>query len=211
MFDITERKSAEEASLRHEVEAARTAELRASRSRIIEAADKARRKIERDLHDGAQQRMVAMVLDVQVAKRRFAKDPTDIVPFFEKLGKDLQDASAELRELARGIHPAVLTERGLTAAVGAVATRCVVPVEVVNSVEDRLPPAVEATAYFTVAEALTNVAKYAEATHAVVTLGPVGRRPGGRGPRRRDRRRVRRRRAPACRGWPIASVRWTGL
>ncbi len=170
MFDITARKSAEEASLRHEVEAARTAELRASRSRIIEAADKARRKIERDLHDGAQQRMVAMVLDVQVAKRRFAKDPTDIVPFFEKLGKDLQDASAELRELARGIHPAVLTERGLTAAVGAVATRCVIPVEVVNSVEDRLPPAVEATAYFTVAEALTNVAKYAEATHAVVTL-----------------------------------------
>jgi len=82
----------------------------------------------------------------------------------------LQEASAELRELARGIHPAVLTERGLTAAGGAVATRCVVPVEVVNSVEDRLPPAVEATAYFTVAEALTNVAKYAEATHAVVTL-----------------------------------------
>ncbi|MDA0181157.1 PAS domain-containing protein [Solirubrobacter phytolaccae] len=170
MFDITERKGAEEAALRHEVEAARTAELRASRARIIDAADKARRKIERDLHDGAQQRMVSLVLDVQVAKRRFAKDPTDIVPFFEKLGKDLQEASAELRELARGIHPAVLTERGLTAAVGAVAARCVVPVEVVDELEARVPPAVEATAYFTVAEALTNVAKYAEATHAVVTL-----------------------------------------
>ncbi len=170
MFDITERKGAEEAALRSEVEAARSAELRASRARIIEAADKARRKIERDLHDGAQQRMVSLVLDVQVAKRRFAKDPTDIVPFFEKLGKDLQDASAELRELARGIHPAVLTERGLTAAVGAVAARCVVPVEVVDELEERLPPAVEATAYFTVAEALTNVAKYAEATHAVVSL-----------------------------------------
>ncbi|RKQ86394.1 PAS domain S-box-containing protein [Solirubrobacter pauli] len=170
MFDITERKGAEEAALRSEVEAARSAELRASRARIIEAADKARRKIERDLHDGAQQRMVSLVLDVQVAKRRFAKDPTDIVPFFEKLGKDLQDASAELRELARGIHPAVLTERGLTAAVGAVAARCVVPVEVVDALDERLPPAVEATAYFTVAEALTNVAKYAEATHAVVSL-----------------------------------------
>jgi PAS domain S-box-containing protein len=170
MFDITARRSAEEASLRHAMEAARTAELRASRARIIDAADKARRKIERDLHDGAQQRMVAMVLDVQVAKRRFAKDPTDIVPFLDKLGRDLQEASAELRELARGIHPAVLTERGLTAAVGAVAARCVVPVEVVDGLEQRLPPAVEATAYFTVAEALTNVAKYSEASHAVVTL-----------------------------------------
>jgi PAS domain S-box-containing protein len=170
MFDITERKGAEEAALRHQVEAARTAELRASRSRIIEAADKARRKIERDLHDGAQQRMVALVLDVQVAKRRFAKDPTDIAPFLDKLGKDLQEASAELRELARGIHPAVLTERGLTAAVGAVAARCVVPVEVQDGLAERLPPAVEATAYFTVAEALTNVAKYSEATHALVSL-----------------------------------------
>jgi PAS domain S-box-containing protein len=170
MFDITERRQAEEALLRHEVEAARTAELRASRARIIEAADKARRKIERDLHDGAQQRLVSLVLDVQVAKRRMAKDPSDVVPFLDRLGKELQDASAELRELARGIHPAVLTERGLSAAIGALATRCVVPVEVVDPLEQRLPPAVEATAYFTVAEALTNVAKYAEATHAVVTL-----------------------------------------
>ena len=153
-----------------------------------------------------------MVLDVQVAKRRFAKDPTDIVPFLEKLGKDLQDASAELRELARGIHPAVLTERGLTAAVGAVATRCAVPVEVVNSVEDRLPPAVEATAYFTVAEALTNVAKYARG-HAtrwsrwtasdeglVVEVRDDGiggaSADGGSGP---------------LAVWPIASARWTGL
>src|SRR5215218_10197672 len=170
MFDITERRQAEEALLRHEVEAARTAELRASRARIIEAADKARRKIERDLHDGAQQRLVSLVLDVQVAKRRMAKDPSDVVAFLDRLGHELQDASAELRELARGIHPAVLTERGLSAAVGALATRCTVPVEVVDPLQERLPAAVEATAYFTVAEALTNVAKYAEASHAVVTL-----------------------------------------
>jgi PAS domain S-box-containing protein len=170
MFDITERRQAEEALLRHEVEAARTAELRASRARIIEAADKARRKIERDLHDGAQQRLVSLVLDVQVAKRRMAKDPSDVVAFLDRLGHELQDASAELRELARGIHPAVLTERGLSAAVGALATRCTVPVEVVDPLQERLPAAVEATAYFTVAEALTNVAKYAEATHAVVSL-----------------------------------------
>src|SRR3954471_19390049 len=170
MFDITERRQAEEALLKHEVEAVRTAELRASRARIIEAADKARRKIERDLHDGAQQRLVSLVLDVQVAKRRMAKDPSDVVPFLDRLGKELQDASAELRELARGIHPAVLTERGLSAAIGALATRCVVPVEGVDPLAERLPAAVEAPAYFTVAEALTNVAKYAEATHAVVSL-----------------------------------------
>src|SRR5690349_2337244 len=170
MFDITERRAAEEALLAHEVEAVRTAELRASRARIIEAADKARRKIERDLHDGAQQRLVSLVLDVQVAKRRLAKDPSDVEQFLDRLGRELQDASAELRELARGIHPAVLTERGLSAAVGALATRCTVPVEIVDPLEDRLPPAVEATAYFTVAEALTNVAKYAEASHAVVRL-----------------------------------------
>src|SRR3954471_4813334 len=170
MFDITERREAEEALLRHEVEAARTAELSASRGRNIEAADKARRKIERDLHDGAQQRLVSLVLDVQVAKRRMAKDPSDVVPFLDKLGRELQDASAELRELARGIHPAVLTQRGLSAAVGALATRCTVPVEVLDPLDERLPPAVEATAYFTVAEALTNVAKYSEASHAIVRL-----------------------------------------
>src|SRR5215218_6687716 len=170
LFDITERRAAEAALLAHKVEAARTAELRASRQRILEAADAARRKIERDLHDGAQQRLVSLVLDVQVARRRLAKDPAGIGPFLERLGTELQEASAELRELARGIHPAVLTERGLTAAVGALATRCTVPVEVVEPLDERLPAAVEATAYFTVAEALTNVAKYAEATHAVVTL-----------------------------------------
>jgi PAS domain S-box-containing protein len=170
MFDITERRAAEEAVLRHEVEAARTAELRASRAGIIEAADNARRKIERDLHDGAQQRLVSLVLDVQVARRRLVKDPSEVGPFLERLGRELQDASAELRELARGIHPAVLTERGLTAAVGALAARSTVPVEIVDPLEERLPPAVEATAYFTIAEALTNVAKYAQASHAVVKL-----------------------------------------
>jgi PAS domain S-box-containing protein len=170
LFDITERRQAEEALLRHEVEAARTDELRASRARIIEAADNARRKIERDLHDGAQQRLVSLVLDVQVARRRLAKDPSEVGPFLEKLGRELQDASAELRELARGIHPAVLTERGLAAAVAALAARSPVPVDVIDPLTERLPAAVEATAYFTVAEALTNVAKYAEASHAIVKL-----------------------------------------
>src|SRR3954452_7914732 len=174
LFDITERRAAEAALLAHKVEAARTAELRASRQRILEAADAARRKIERDLHDGAQQRLVSLVLDVQVARRRLAKDPAGIGPFLERLGTELQEASAELRELARGIHPAVLTERGLVAAIGALATRAPIPVELIDPPSERFPPAIEATAYFTVAEALTNVAKYAEATHAVVQVACEG-------------------------------------
>jgi signal transduction histidine kinase len=110
------------------------------------------------------------VLDVQVARRRLAKDPAGIGPFLERLGTELQEASKELRELARGIHPAVLTERGLVAAIGALATRSPFPVEVLDAPTERFPPAIEATAYFTVAEALTNVAKYAEASSARVRV-----------------------------------------
>ncbi|HWK28607.1 MAG TPA: PAS domain-containing protein [Solirubrobacter sp.] len=170
LFDITERRAAEAALLAHQVQAARTAELRASRQRILEAADNARRKIERDLHDGAQQRLVSLVLDVQVARRRLAEDPAELEAFLGRLGSELKEASDELRELARGIHPAVLTERGLGPAVGALATRAPLPVEVIDPPAERFPAAVEATAYFTVAEALTNVAKYAQATHAVVRI-----------------------------------------
>ena len=170
LFDITERKEAEEELLRREVEAARSAELHASRARIVQAADNARRKIERDLHDGAQQRLVAMALDVQVARKIVKQDPGAAGPLLERLGEELQAASAELRELARGIHPAVLTERGLGPAIDALATRAPVPVEVTGVPDDRLDPATEATAYFTVSEALTNVAKYAQASHATVQL-----------------------------------------
>ena len=117
---------------------------------------------------------MSLVLDVQVAKRRLAKDPSGAAEFLERLGTELQEASTELRELARGIHPAVLTERGLVAAIGALATRSPFPVEVVDPPPDRFPPAIEATAYFTVAEALTNVAKYAQASHAVVRVACEG-------------------------------------
>jgi PAS domain S-box-containing protein len=170
LFDVTERRAAEEALLRRKIEAARTEELRASRARIVDAADAARRKIERDLHDGAQQRLVSLALDVRVARGRLERDPSGVGPFLEQLGRELQDASAELRELARGIHPAVLTERGLAPAVAALAARAPVPVEILGVPDERLPPAAETTAYFTVSEALTNVAKYAQATHATVRL-----------------------------------------
>jgi PAS domain S-box-containing protein len=170
IFDITERRAAEEALRRQEIEQARTEELRASRIRIVEAADAARRRIERDLHDGAQQRLVALGLDVRVAQRRFEKDPSSAGPFLEKLAGDLGEASAELRELARGIHPAVLTERGLAPAISALAGRSPVPVDVLEVPDERFASSAEATAYFTVAEALTNVAKYAQASHATVRL-----------------------------------------
>ena len=173
MFDITARRAAEQALHQREIERARSDELRASRVRIVEAADAARRKIERDLHDGAQQRLVSLALEVRLARARVGAEPESAGPFLERLGEELSEASAELRELARGIHPAVLTQRGLAPALEALAARAPVPVETLELPATRLAPAVEATAYFTVAEALTNVAKYAHATHATVraTLG----------------------------------------
>ena len=170
IFDITERRRAEEALRVREVEQARDEELRASRTRIVEAADAARRKIERDLHDGAQQRLVALALEVRMARARVGKDPASAGPFLDRLGKELAGASAELRELARGIHPALLTERGLAPAIETLVSRAPLPVEMLELPDDRLAPVTEATAYFTVAEALTNVAKYAGATHATVRL-----------------------------------------
>jgi PAS domain S-box-containing protein len=168
IFDITERRAAEEQRRRAEIEAARAEELRVSRGRIVQAADAARRKIERDLHDGAQQRLVALTLQVRMARTRVDEDPSAAGPFLDALGDELREASAELRELARGIHPAVLTERGLDAAIAALATRAPLPVEILDLPGERLPAPIEAAAYFTVAEALTNVAKYAQATHATV-------------------------------------------
>jgi signal transduction histidine kinase len=136
----------------------------------VAAGDNARRRIERDLHDGAQQRLVALALEVRLARSRVAKEPADAVPLLDRIAEELGEASAELRELARGIHPAVLTERGLAPAITALADRAPVDVDILELPEDRFPPAAEATAYFTVAEALTNVAKYADASHATVRL-----------------------------------------
>ena len=170
IVDITERRAAEEALREKEIEEARLQELRASRVRIVQAADAARRKIERDLHDGAQQRLVSLALEVRLARSQVEKDPAKAVPFLERFGEELLAASEELRELARGIHPAVLTERGLAPAIAALAARAPVPVEVLDVPANRLPEAAETTAYFTVAEALTNVAKYAEATYATVRV-----------------------------------------
>jgi signal transduction histidine kinase len=149
---------------------ANLAELQASRARIVESADAARRKIERDLHDGAQQQLVAVALQLRAARTRMQKDPSSGAELVDAAAQHLDTAIAELRELARGIHPAVLTDRGLTSALQALATRMPLPVEIDQSPEERLPANVEAAAYFVVAEAVTNVAKYAGADHASVAV-----------------------------------------
>jgi PAS domain S-box-containing protein len=135
------------------------AALAASRARIVAAGDNARRRLERDLHDGAQQRLVSLALTLRLAARRHPNDAA-----LNQAGEELTLALEELRELARGIHPAVLTERGLEPAVESLAARAPLPVEVCIQLGERLPQPVEAAAYYVVAEALTNVAKYASAS-----------------------------------------------
>jgi signal transduction histidine kinase len=145
-------------------------ELRASRARIVKTADAARRAIERDLHDGAQQQLVALALSLRLARTRVERDPVEAGALLDAAARDLQAALQSLRELARGIHPAVLSDHGLGAALEALAQRFPFPVEIAAVPEERLPEPVEATAYFVVAEAITNVARYAGASHVIVTL-----------------------------------------
>ncbi|HJU47823.1 MAG TPA: PAS domain S-box protein, partial [Gaiellaceae bacterium] len=154
--DVTERKRQEE-------------EVRDSRRRLVQAADEARRELERDLHDGAQQRLVALSLSLRLAEAKLASDPDEAGRILGRAREELTHALEELRELARGIHPAVLTERGLNAALEALVTRAPLPVQL-ELADDRLPPPVEAAAYFVISEALTNVAKYAQATSAHVRV-----------------------------------------
>ncbi|HEY1366673.1 MAG TPA: PAS domain-containing protein [Gaiellaceae bacterium] len=170
IFDITDRKHAEDVLRRREAEQARIAELKAARSRILAAQDATRRAIERDLHDGAQQQLVTLALTLRLMKTKLPDDPDAVSGLLDDAIGSLDQATAELRELARGIHPAILSDRGLAFAVGGLARRAPVPVEVECSLAERLPEPVEAAAYYVVAEALTNVARYADATQATVRL-----------------------------------------
>ncbi len=145
-------------------------ELRASRARIVETADAARRRIERDLHDGAQQQLVAVALTLGTARARIDRDPSGAAELLDAAKIDLDAAIRDLRELARGIHPAVLSDRGLGPALEALAGRIPLPVEIAGIPDERLPGPIEAAAYFVVAESITNVARYAEATHAEVEV-----------------------------------------
>jgi signal transduction histidine kinase len=144
-------------------------ELRASRARLVEAADVERRRLERDLHDGAQARLVALALNLALARRGF-EDGSPTVALIDASTDELRRSLGELRDLANGIHPAVLSERGLEPAVRSLVARAPLPVELVAAPGGRLPAAVETAAYFVVCEALTNVAKYANADHATVRI-----------------------------------------
>jgi PAS domain S-box-containing protein len=154
--DISDRKRQEE-------------ELRASRARLVAAGDEARQRLERNLHDGAQQRLVALSVSLRLAETKLAQDPAAAATLLAGVREELAHALEELRELARGIHPAVLTDRGLAPAVDALVARTPIPVEA-DVCNERLPPAVEAASYYVVAEALTNVAKYAGASAARVVV-----------------------------------------
>jgi PAS domain S-box-containing protein len=169
IFDITERRAAEQLRVERELEAVRVAELEASRARIVAAADAARHRIERDLHDGAQQRLLVASLHLRAAERA-AKQDRDALPMMEAARAELDAGMAELRELARGIHPTLLTMRGLMPALEALTYRTAVPVRLQDALGQRLDPAVETALYYTVAEALTNVDRYAGATQATVRV-----------------------------------------
>jgi signal transduction histidine kinase len=159
--DITERKRTDE-------------ELRRSRARIVNAGDEARRRLERNLHDGAQQRLVSLSLSLRLARSLSQRDPAAAEEILESAGQELSQALEELRELARGIHPAILTDRGLGPALEALATRAPLPVELEEVPDQPLPAPIEAAAYYVVAEALTNVAKYANAKRATVRVMRAG-------------------------------------
>jgi signal transduction histidine kinase len=153
---------------------AQLAETRDSRARIVDAADTERRRLERNLHDGAQQRLVTLALHLRLAQETLGDDPAAAGTMLDGVGEDLMLALEELRELARGLHPAILTDRGLAPALQAVATRAPFKVEILGVPHERLPAVIEAAIYYVVAETLTNAAKHAGASEAQVELSTTG-------------------------------------
>jgi signal transduction histidine kinase len=146
------------------------AQLAASRARIVEAGYAERRRLERDLHDGAQQEFVGAALSLRMARQKLPQPGDQALAFVDAALEQLQSGLRDLRELAAGIHPSVLTDRGLGAALQALAARSAVPVELGMLPEDRLPPAIETTAYFVAAEALTNAVKHARCGHVEIEV-----------------------------------------
>lgn len=149
---------------------ARLEELRASRARIVEAGYRERQRVERDLHDGAQQRLMALTLNLRFARSKLDEDPAQAGKLLDEAAAELEQATAELRELARGIHPGLLTDRGLVPALQALASRAPVSVALHAEIETRPSPGVEAAAYFLVSEALANIAKHAGAEQASISV-----------------------------------------
>jgi len=169
--DFTERRrrEAERRELQEELHA-RLAELQASRARIVEAGEAERRRLERNLHDGAQQRLVSVALGLSVVRSKLESDPTTARGILSTAQEDLAAGLAELRELARGIHPTVLTDGDLRSAIDELGLRSHLPVEVRVELSERLPEVVEETIYFCVSECLANAAKHARARNCSVAV-----------------------------------------
>ncbi len=189
----------------HEV----TRELKESRARLVAAGDAERRRVERNLHDGAQQRLVTVALHLQLIRRRLETDPSEVPILVEAAQNELTLALEEIRELVRGLHPRLLGDRGLGPALAALAERAVLPVEIVDMPSGRLPAAVEAAAYYITAEALANAAKHSRASLVTVSICGGDTDDGGRGRRQRrrwGRSRCGNRAARPCR--PGRCPRW---
>ncbi len=170
IFDITERRAAEDAERQRAIAETQLAEVRASRERIVAAADDARRRVEQDLHDGAQQRLVTIALQLKMLLARSPEMPAEQRRGLEAIHAELLRGLQDLRDLAHGLHPAILSDRGLHDAVRTLAGRAPLPIELRCSISERLPAAIESSVYFLVAESLTNIAKYAEASTAWISL-----------------------------------------
>jgi signal transduction histidine kinase len=170
IFDITARRHFEETARRAEAEAAVASELAESRKRIVLAGDEARRRIERDLHDGAQQSFVCSMMSLRSAQARLPHDPEAAAALLESTREHLERGIKDLRDLARGIHPTLLVDHGVGAAVRALAARTAVPVVVTDGLQGRLATEIEAALYFSVAEAITNAAKHAQADEITVEI-----------------------------------------
>jgi signal transduction histidine kinase len=145
-------------------------DLTDSRARIVAAGDAERRRVERNLHDGAQQRLVTVALHLHLVKRRLETDPTEVPQLVESAQTELALALEEIRELVRGLHPRLLSDRGLEPALAGLAERALLPVEIAEMPSERLPPAVEAAAYYLVAEALANAGKHSQASQVRVRV-----------------------------------------
>ncbi|WP_406104767.1 sensor domain-containing protein [Streptomyces sp. NBC_01003] len=153
--------------------ATRVVELESDRGVVVDTAAADLRRIERDLHDGAQARLVNLAMDLGLAKEKLTEDPRAAARMVDEAHGEVKTALQELRDLARGIHPAILTDRGLDAALSSVASRCTVPVQVEVDLPARPAPAIEGIAYFTVGELLQNVSKHSRATRATVDVWRV--------------------------------------
>ena len=168
--DIEQQRRAERAERERDIAQARESEARAAQRRIVEAGYAARRQVTRDLHDGAQQKLVSLVLNLQRVREMFMSEPERARDLLETATQQARGATRDLRELAGGIHPTLLTTRGLHAAVEALAEVSPLPVEPLVVPDERFAPVVESTVYFLISEALTNVVKHSKATSAAIRI-----------------------------------------